>query len=177
SAEPVRRWFIRESRRPGAIVFGFHMLSNQKNVHGGIEQDHFYLPLLGGSPAETVRMMETASRLVRDAGTFAAESARALGKAVQRMAGAGVRAEQTDDGRIRLKKLESTPSVDDPFGRDTIAAYWRSVQRHLVNYAGAVTDAARGGPDALSAEAIVLQTAWEETIVREVHQQVAPVFE
>src|SRR5690606_24824012 len=37
SAEPVRRWFIRESRRPGAIVFGFHMLSNQKNVHGGIE--------------------------------------------------------------------------------------------------------------------------------------------
>src|SRR5690606_36746553 len=103
------------------------MLSNQKNVHGGIERDSFRLPLLGKSTAETVLLMETAARLVRDASTFASEAARALGQALQRTAGAGVRAEETEDGDIRLKKLEKTPTVDDPFGRDTLTAFWRRV--------------------------------------------------
>lgn len=177
STDPLRRWFLRAGRKPGALVFGFHMLSAQKNVHGGIEQDAFRLPLLGSTPMETARIMETASRLVRDAGGFASEAARALGQAVQRTTGAGVRAEETEDGQIRLKKLESTPSVDDPFGRDMLAAFWRATQRHLVDHAGAIARVAEGGPDALSAEALALQATWEETLIAEVWQQYAPVFD
>src|SRR5690606_4903438 len=70
-----------------------------------------------------------------------------------------------------------TPSVDDPFGRDTLAAYWRAVQSHLVDHAGAIARVADGGPDALSAEALALQADWEEAVVREVWRQYAPVFE
>ncbi|GIV57860.1 MAG: hypothetical protein KatS3mg042_0773 [Rhodothermaceae bacterium] len=177
SASPLRRWFLREGRKPGALVFGFHMLSSQKNVHGGIEQDAFYLPLPGDDPLVTARLMETGARLMREAGTFAAEAARALGQAVQRTAGAGVRAEETEDGQIRLKKLESTPSVDEPFGRDTLAAFWRAVQGHLIDYAGRIADVAGHGPDALVAEETALKAGWEETVIREVWQQYQPVFE
>ena len=177
SASPLRRWFLRAGRKPGAYVFGFHMLSSQKNVHGGIEQDVFYLPLPGDDPAVTARLMETGARLVREAGAFAAGAARALGQAVQRTAGAGVRAEETEDGKIRLKKLESPPSVDEPFGRDTLAAFWHAVQQHLIDYAGRIAAVAERGPDALAAEETALKAGWEETVIREVWQQFRPVFE
>ncbi len=175
--EPIKRWFMRAGRQPAALVFGFHMLSAQKNVHGGIEQDTFSLPLLGGTPFETKRLMETASQLVRDAGAFAANAARALGQAVQRTAGAGVRAEETETGAIRLKKLESPPSVDDPFGRDTLAAFWRAVQGHLVDYAGAIVQEAQNGPDALTTRADALRETWENTVVGEVQRLYRPVFD
>ncbi len=163
---------------PRLRVFGFHMLSSQKNVHGGIEESTFdYAPIAPDTP-DALPVLDTAADLMGRAADFASDAARALGQAVQRMAGAGVRAEETDDGQIRLKpKLESTPSVDDPFGRDTIAAFWRVAQRHLVDHAGDIARAAAGGPTVLSAESLALQAAWEETIIREVRQQVKPVFE
>ncbi|ARA93895.1 hypothetical protein AWN76_012485 [Rhodothermaceae bacterium RA] len=158
-------------------VFGFHMLSNQKNVHGGIEQSDFvYRPVASDTP-ETLLVLDKAAELTHDAARFASEAARALGQAVQRTAGAGVRAEETDDGQIRLKKLESTPSVDEPFGRDTLAAFWRAVQGHLIDYAGRIADMAGHGPDALVAEETTLKAGWEDTIIREVWQQYRPVFE
>ncbi len=177
-APPVKRQFARAGRGPTALVFGFHMLSNQKNVHGGIEQSAFSLPLLGANPLETKRLMEAASQLIRDAGAFAEQVARVLGQAVQRTSGAGVRAkEDPETGRITLKKLESTPSVDDPFGRDTLAAFWRAVQGHLVGHAGAITKASQDGPDALTLQSDELHTAWEDTIIREVRQHYTPIFE
>lgn len=176
-APPLRRAFARAGRQPAALVFGFHMLSNQKNVHGGIEQDAFALPLLGATPFETQRLMASASELMREAGSVAEQAAGALGKAVQRTAGAGVRAEETEDGKIRLKKLESTPSVDDPFGRDTLAAFWRAVQGHLVDHAGEITRAAQNGPDALTDQGDALRSQWADTVVREVRRQFEPIFE
>jgi hypothetical protein len=153
------------------------MLSNQRNVHGGIEQDAFGLPLLGSTPEERFRIMVTASKLMREAGAFAEQAARNLGLAVQRTSGAGVRAEVTDDGAIRLSKLEATPSVDDPFGRDTLAEFWRSVRRRLLDHAGTIVQAAAGGPDALVNQEEEIRGAWEERVIREVRDQYRPVFE
>jgi hypothetical protein len=174
---PIRRSIIKAGRQPSALVFGFHMLSNQRNVHGGIEQDAFGLPLLGSTPEERFRIMVTASKLMRDAGAFAEQAARNLGLAVQRTSGAGVRAEVTDDGAIRLSKLEATPSVDDPFGRDTLAEFWRSVRRRLLDHAGTIVQAAAGGPDALVNQEEEIRGAWEERVIREVRDQYRPVFE
>lgn len=174
----LKRVFSRAGRHPAALVFGFHMLSSQKNVHGGIEQNTFRLPLLGNTPLETKRLMETASQLVHDASTFADQAARALSQAIQRTAGAGVRAqEDPETGRITLKKLEKTASIDDPFGRDTLAAFWWAVQAHLADHAGRIVEIAEGGPDALTLNRDELRTAWEDDIIREVHRQYQPVFE
>lgn len=177
-AAPIARAFARSGRRPAALVFGFHMLSNQKNVHGGIEQDAFTLPLLGTTPLETKRLMETASQTMRAAASFAGGAARALGQAVQRTAGAGVRAqEDPETGRITLKKLEATPSVDDPFGRDTLAAFWRAVQSQLVDHAAEIVRAAEGGPDALTAQADALRERWEETALGIVYAHYQPIYD
>jgi hypothetical protein len=159
------------------LVFGFHMLSNQKNVHGGIESDSFaYSPIAPDAP-HALLVLDEAAKLMDEAAKLAAEAAGALGKAVQRTAGAGVRAEETEDGKIRLKKLESTPSVDDPFGRDTLAAFWRAVQHRLVDHAGVIAHAAQDGPDALTEQGDALREQWASTVVREVRDQYRPVFE
>ena len=172
-AEPIQALGLSTHLR----VFGFHMLSNQKNVHGGIEQSAFaYTPISPEAP-QALLVLDTAANLMGQAADFASGAARALGQAVQRTAGAGVRAEETEDGQIRLKKLEKTPSVDDPFGRDTLNAFWRAVQRHLVDHAGDIARTAEGGPDALSVDALALQAAWEERIVREARRHYRPVFE
>lgn len=174
----LKRAFARVGRLPTAMVFGFHMLSSQRNVHGGIEKNSFALPLVGANAFETKRLMETGSQLLRDASAFAEQAARILGQAVQRTAGAGVRAqEDPDTGRITLKKLESTPSVDDPFGRDTLAAYWRAIQRNLVSHAGSIAATAEDGPDALTLRSDELRSKWEDIVVSEVRNQYAPVFE
>jgi len=158
-------------------VFVFHMLSGQKNIHGGIEQSTFSYRPIAPDVSEALVVLDKAAELTNDAAKFAAEAARALGQAVQRTAGAGVRAEETEDGKIHLKKLEATPSVDEPFGRDTLAAFWKAVQQDLVDYAGRIAAVAERGPDALVAEETALKGWWEETVIREVRRQFRPVFE
>ncbi len=161
------------------LVFGFHMLTKHKSVHGGVEQDTFAYDPVAPDAAEALRVMDAAAKLMKEATAFASDAARALGQAVQRTAGAGVRAqEDPETGRITLKKLESVPSVDDPFGRDTLAAFWRAVQRaHLPAHAAAITETARRGPDALSERRQALQREWEDAVAREVWRQYGPVFE
>jgi hypothetical protein len=159
------------------LVFGFHMLSAQKNVHGGIEQDTFsYTPIADDEP-EALLVLDTAAEMMNQASAFASEAARALQQAVQRTVGAGVRAEESEDGRITLKKLEKTPSVEDPFGRDVLAAYWRAVQHHLVGHAAAITASARVGPSVLSEAREALRQRWEDDVAAEVWRQYRPVFE
>ncbi|RME60834.1 MAG: type I-E CRISPR-associated protein Cse1/CasA [Caldilineae bacterium] len=194
SASPLRRWFLREGRKPGAFVFGFHMLSKQKNVHGGIEQDTFYLPLLGDDPAQRARLMETGARLMHEASVFASKVSEELRKAVRRtqgvdaeLKGVNGKLKLQEDGPFRLedkrKNLRDKPNPlknpdgGIPFGRDTLAAFWRAVQGHLIDYAGRIADVAGRGPDALVAEETVLKAGWEETVIREVWQQYQPVFE
>lgn len=173
---PLQRAFAPTGRRPGALVFGFHMLTAQKNVHGAIEQSAFALPLTGETLTDTRDLLELGAQLMHDAAAVAEQAASALQQAVQRTAGAGVRAEETEDGLIRLKKLERVPSVDDPFGRDVLAAYWRAVQDHLVDHAGAIAEAAAGGPLALVEHRDALRARWADVVVREVRRQYEPVF-
>lgn len=164
------------------LVFGFHMLSNQKNVHGGVEADTFrYAPLVGASDGETLQLNDLAAVLLDDAGRFAREAARALRNAVQRTAGLGVRAkENPDTGRVEIDtKFATTASVDDPFGADTLAAFWRDVQPRLGAYAAEVAGAA-GDPAtvrALAAAGDALRETWEANVTRLVRQHYRPVFE
>ncbi len=160
------------------LVFGFHMLSTQKNVHGGVEMDTFaYTPVASDARAATA-VMDVAAEMIGGAAAFAQKAAYELRQAVQRTVGAGVRAEQDGEtGRITLKKLEKTPSVDDPFGRDVLAAYWRAVQRLLVDHAGALACAASADASAFAAEQSALAAAWEDAVAAEAKKQYAPVFE
>lgn len=174
----LQKWFLRSRRTPSANVFGFHMLSNQKNVHGGIEQDSFSLPLFGKDPLEIAEINEVASGILYRASTFAEDASRRLAQAVQRTVGAGVRAEVGEDGSIRLKnKLESTPSVEDPFGRDVLATYWRSVRNMLSDLAGVVASDAKDGHAHLSDLSDKRIGDFEEGLIREIRLLYRPVFE
>lgn len=164
---------------PALRVFGFHMLSAQKNVHGGIEQSA-YVPferVTEGEDPEAV--MQMASEIVWAAAQMASASALKLKQAVQRTAGAGVRAElDPTSGRLTLnRKLEKTPSVDDPYGRDVLARYWDAAGGHVLEHVSAVAEVARRGPEVLADEAEALENRWKETIRTEVWRQYAPVFE
>jgi hypothetical protein len=164
-------------------VFGFHMLSNQKNVHGGVEADTFrYRPLVGATEAETVAVNEAAAECLHAAGAFAERAARDLATAVQRAAGLGVRAtEDPASGRINVEtKFASTPSVEDPFGDDALAAFWADVQSALVGYAHRVAQAARQDGVASHAALVAarhdLQHEWEDEVVRLVWRHFEPVY-
>lgn len=185
-APPLRRAFARAGRQPAALVFGFHMLSNQKNVHGGIEQDTFTLPLLGSTLSETQRLMASASKLMYQAGAVAEKAAQYLRKAVKRAQGVDAELNLREDGSFQLvdkrKNLrdKTNPSQNPdgvPFGRDTLAAFWRAVQHHLVDHAGAIAHAAADGPDALTDQGDALREQWADTVVRDVRRQFEPVFE
>lgn len=159
------------------LVFGFHMLSAQKNVHGGIEQSTFaFRPALPDT-SEGLQVLDQAATLMGRATDFAAEAARALGQAVQRTTGAGVRAKETEDGQIQLQKLESVPSVEDPYGRDVLAAFWRDAEARLADLAGRIAEDAADGPAALSAREIALRSDWEAETVRAVYRLFEPVFD
>ncbi len=166
-------------------VFGFHMLSNQKNVHGGIETDSFrYTPLVAATEPDTVVVNEQAAEVLYIAGRFAERAARDLNTAVQRAAGLGVRADlDAASGRISVKpKLASTPSVDDPFGADTLGAYWRDVQHALGLFALDVAGAARASSDLVTPAALAaargdLLGDWEDRIVGLVWHHFRPVYD
>ena len=177
-SERLKNWFYDNGTHPMAMVFGFHMLSNQKNVHGGIEMDSFRLPLVGENEPETSAINEIGSDILHKASTFAEEAGRKLAQAVQRTVGAGVRSEIVEDGVIRIKpKLESTPSVDDPFGRDVLAAYWRYVRLRLAQLAARVATDASDGPGALIMVSDERVHEFEEDVIREIRQLYSPVFD
>ena len=165
-------------------VFGFHMLSNQKNVHGGVEADTFrYRPLVAATEGETVELNEDAAKVLYTAGQFAEAVARDLDTAVQRAAGLGVRAkEDHETGRVKVEgKFASTPSVNDPFGGDTLAAFWRDVQDALEAFALQIAEAAGGGGAvashaALGAAKDRLVAGWEDEVVRLVWRHFLPVY-
>ena len=165
-------------------VFGFHMLSNQKNVHGGVEADTFrYRPLVAATEDETVELNEAAADVLYAAGQFAEAVARDLDTAVQRAAGLGVRSkEDQETGRVKVEgKFASTSSVNDPFGGDALGAFWRDVQDALEAFALRVAEAAGGGGvvashAALGAARDRLVAKWEDEVVRLVWRHFAPVY-
>lgn len=174
----LKDWFFRSGHIPAVTVFGFHMLSGQKNVHGGIEMDTFKLPLVGQNALETAEINEIGSTILHRASTFAEEAGRRLAQAVQRTVGAGVRAEVGDDGAIRINnKLEKPPSVDDPFARDVLRAYWRHVRDHLAQLAGKVANDASSGPSTLISVSDERILQFEEQLIREIKRLYSPVFE
>ncbi|MFN3314761.1 MAG: type I-E CRISPR-associated protein Cse1/CasA [Hyphomonas sp.] len=158
-------------------VFGFHMLSAQKNVHGGIEQSTFaFRPPVPDTP-DGLMVLDQGAAIMGRATDFAAEAARALGKAVQQTTGAGVRAKETEDGQIQIQKLESIPSVEDPYGRDVLAAFWRDAETRLADLAGRVAEAGANGPAGLAAHEIALRAEWEAETFRAVYRLFEPVFD
>ena len=166
------------------LVFGFHMLSTQKNVHGGVEQDATrFRPLVGETEAETRFANEEAAMLMKEATQFAKTAAGDLQRAVQRASGLGVRAEEDPStGRITLKKDASTASVDDPFGDDALTAYWRDVGASLADYAHQIAATAYGdgghADDGRLQEAKYdLTAAWETTVTDLVWRHFDPVYD
>ena len=129
------RELYREVRAPRLAVFGFHMLSGQKNVHGGFEADtfRFALPDPDGAADADGRMREAAT-LLHDATEYADRAAYALSSAVQMASGAGVRRpdEANEGGRpsVAARPPEARKTTD---GRgllgDAVARFWRAVQR------------------------------------------------
>ena len=175
-ARPIRALGL----RPRLLVFGFHMLSAQKNVHGGVETDTFrYAPLVGGSEGNTLRLNDQAAVLLDDGGIFARNAAYALRSALQRTAGQGVRAkENLETGRIEIDtKFATTASVDDPFGADALSAFWRDVQQELGDFALAIAEVAGGEPAKLAAAKHELRADWEARVSRLVWHHYAPAFE
>ena len=114
----------REVRAPRLAVFGFHMLSGQKNVHGGFEIDTFRF-----TPPDDSGRAEHAAALLETATRYADRAAFALGKSVQIAAGVGVRATEDEDGRTALDRFEARKTTDGRgFSGDTVARFWRAVQ-------------------------------------------------
>ncbi len=161
---------------PTLTVFGFHMLSGQKNVHGGIEAQAVRFPYLTHDPARALVFIELATHLMVHASNFANDSARALGQAIQRTAGAGVRADENEHGEIKLKKLEKTPSIDDPFGGDALSAFWRAQKNHVTEFAALIATAARDEPEGFLDSEHKFRNRCEETVVSEVWRQYDPIF-
>ena len=156
-------------------TFGFHMLSNQRNVHGGFEMDSFRLPSVEAeTEGEAKRQGKTAQGWTKAAADTADDVARALQRAVQTTAGVGVHAETDDTGNVRVKKTEKRTSSDYDYGRDVLAAYWRDVQSNLADHATLIAQEAPDG----SAEATErVRAAWHERLRRLAWRHFRPVFD
>lgn len=184
SDAPVWRQ-VRDLSPPGRLlVFGFHMLSKYKNVHGGVEQDATrFRPLVGETEGDTAFVNVEAATLMKEATQFAKTAAGDLQRAVQRASGLGVRAEEDPStGRITLKKDASTASVDDPFGDDALTAYWRDVGAALADYAHqiaatAYADADHADDGRLQEAKYELTAAWETTVTALVWRHFDPVYD
>ena len=174
---PVRLW-----------SFGFHMLSSHKNVHGATEQDTVrYRPLIGETQDDTLDLHAAASEAIADAAATARRAAYDLGTALQRAAGLGVRAtEDPASGRIQVAPaFATTASVDDPFGADTLAPFWRDVRHALSQHALDVAAAAHpsedtdapADPDALTAALPALQSRWEDDLAKIVWRHYGPAHD
>jgi hypothetical protein len=166
----------RRGKRARLLVFGFHMLSAKKNVHGGYELDDFVLHLLGRTENEASALNKMARDRMEEAGAFASAVAKALQRALQMTAGAGVRAREHEDGRIIVEKSEIIRSSDYAFGRDLLADFWRVVQQRLREFATRIAEIAEEGPAGLAQARETLQLWWEDTIAHEAWRLYLPVF-
>lgn len=124
----------REVRAPRLIVFGFHMLAAQKNIHGGFETDTFRFTLPDPDGIENAEeRTRAAATLLHTATEYADRAAYALGSAVHLASGSGVRKpdETTERGRptVNVRPPEARKTTDGRgFSGDTVARFWRAVQ-------------------------------------------------
>lgn len=168
------------------LVFGFHMLSAQKNVHGGIEQSTFdFRPTAPDTP-EGLQVLDLGAEAMYRATDFVVEAAKALRQAVRRAHSIDCDLAIKDDGSIqhlldKRKNLrdESNPDKNPgsvPYGRDVLAALWRDAEARLAEHAGRIAEAGADGPAGLSARTTALQAAWEVETISTVKLLFEPVF-
>lgn len=164
---------------PRLLVFGFHMLSKQRNVHGGFERAAFSYRLIGRDEQETTKLMDSATAIVDAVSAAARNVARLLQRAVQTTTGAAVRATVDDEGRIKLEKPEITRASDFAFGREVLDEYWRAVQTLMGELAGTIAARAdEGGREALEGEAAdILLAEWSSRLANLAARLYEPVFE
>ncbi|MEM1115559.1 MAG: type I-E CRISPR-associated protein Cse1/CasA [Bacteroidota bacterium] len=175
------------------VAFGFHMLSDKRNVHGGAETDTVrFVSLVGATDAETVDLNVVASEQMYVAVQYADEAARLLRQAIRRASGVDVKweADEKISGRLlisdkqenqRDKPKEWENAFRVPFASDTLAAFWRDVQDALEVFAHDIAEAARNGGKA-SAEALIaaetgLKAVWEGRVVGLVWKHFAPAYD
>ena len=165
-----------EVAAPRLVVFGFHMLSAQKNVHGGFELDtfRFRLPDPDGA-ASTADRMRAAAGLFHEATRYADRVAYELNRTVQIASGVGVRAAEDEDGRTKIERFEARKTSDGRgFAGDAVARFWRAVQRgepdvaapHAAGLHDLVDALARvpGDDEALRDERARLLADWEASV-------------
>lgn len=172
----IKSEFKRVRRWPSAWAFGFHMLTAQRSVHGGVELSRFALPQLDVEPNRMNLFMEMASEQMRKASMWAESVESILKASLARASGAGVRATMID-GAVDISKVEPRASVDEPYGRDVLFSYWASIQELLIAHGHRVARAAEKGVEYFSDQTGMLQVAWEEEVERLARSLFMPAFE
>ncbi len=161
---------------PRLVVFGFHMLSNQRNVHGGYELDSFDYSIAPVEKEDRFGFLYEAEELMQAFTGYAALAAYHLQRNIHLATGVEVRAKVGEDGRIQVAKPGKRTSGDYVFGRDQLKGFWRDVQKLQHELIHTVCSECESLADLRDRRASIQQN-FEEQIAFQARRRFQPVFE